>query len=54
MLISEVIPADWTLSDISDALSCFAETVQNFIDSLNLSIDDLIENTPNYDNTLRV
>lgn len=54
MLISEVIPADWTLSDIADALSCFSETVQNFIDGLNLSIEDLIENTPNYDATLRV
>jgi hypothetical protein len=35
-------------------LSCFSETVQNFIDGLNLSIEDLIENTPNYDATLRV
>lgn len=54
MLISEAIPTDWTLSDISDALSGFAETVQNFIDGLSLSIEDLIENTPNYHATVRV
>jgi len=54
MLISEAIPTDWTLSDISDALSGFAETVQNFIDGLGLSIEDLIENTPNYHATVRV
>ena len=54
MLISEAIPTDWTLSDISDALSGFAETVQNFIDGLGLSIEDLIENIPNYHATVRV
>jgi len=54
MLISEVMPADWTLSDISGALSCFADTVQNFTDGLNLSIEDVIGKTRDHDNTLRV
>jgi len=53
ILISEVIPTEWTLSDISDALSCFSETAQSFIDGLSLSIDDVLEKSPDYDATVR-
>ena len=53
MLISEIIPTDWTLSDISEALSRFSETAQSFIDGLSLSIDDVLEKKPSYDTTVR-
>lgn len=53
MLISEASPIDWTLSDISEALSSFSDTAQSFIDGLSLSTNDVLENLPRYDNTAR-
>ncbi len=54
VLLSEIIPTDWTLSEVTDALSRFSATTQNFIEGLSLSIDDVVETLPNFSAAARV
>lgn len=45
ILLSEIVPVDWTVSELSRALSRFSETTNNFIEGFDLSTEDLVEST---------
>lgn len=53
ILLSEIVPTDWTLSEISEAVSRFSATAQNFIEGSSLSMEDIVESTPNVNASVR-
>ena len=53
ILLSEVMPPEWTLSEVSDALCRFSETAQHFIEGLGLSIEDITESTSHFSASVR-
>lgn len=54
MLLSEMTPADWTLSEMIEALSRFSEMTHHFIEGLRLSMEDIVEPTSNFNASARV
>ena len=54
MLLSEMVPADWTLTEISEAISRFSATTQHFVEGLSLSMEELIAIPPSINASARV
>ncbi len=42
LLISEFTPNEWTLAEITDAILDFSATTKNFIEVIEISVDDMI------------